>query len=72
MTQLPSELHPRAAALQSQVHSATLIDQAGAHALVRGEKVESLTIAVTVSDSGRVKPTLETLSRTVYRCLFSK
>lgn len=40
--------------------------------LVRGEKVESLTVAVMVSDSGTVKPTLETLSRTVYQCLFSK
>lgn len=31
MTQLPSELHRRAAALQLEVHSAMLIDQAGAH-----------------------------------------
>lgn len=31
MTQLPSELHPYAAALQSEVHNAILIDQKGAY-----------------------------------------
>lgn len=42
MTQLPSELHPRAAALQSQVHSATLIDQEGAHAFSKRWKSREL------------------------------
>lgn len=40
MTQLPSELHPRAAALQSQVHNAILINQARAH--TSSEKVSGL------------------------------
>lgn len=40
MTQLPSELHPWAAVLQSQVHNVILIDQERAHTF--SEKVSGL------------------------------
>lgn len=49
MTQLPSELHPRAAALQFEVHSAMLIDQAGHIPLA---KRASLLFGPNYSDDG--------------------